>query len=662
MTKQGKAKLHHKYRGLLLDEFQREALWHIQKNTSLLISAPTGTGKTLIADYLIDLSLKANKRVIYTAPIKALVNQKYQDFIAKFGRHNIGMATGDLSINLSSPALVVTTEIFRNMLLRQDNRLANLNWVIFDEIHYLNHQQRGTVWEESILLKPPGINILGLSATVPNIEQIAQWIRHIQGEPIEVITLEERAVPLSHYYFNQACEAINQDQILESLANTALADRDEYDFKAGALSVQDLSLPSSVRYQDPSRFVDVVKYLKRNRLFPALYFVFSRRGCEEKAKEIGARYDFLRFHDKQQVNYNVNQYLGKYGIRKGEIPQFDKFFNLLNRGIGIHHAGLLPVVKQITEQLLDEGLIRILFATETFAVGVNMPVRTVCFDQLKKYDGNKIRYLTQQEYFQMAGRAGRRGRDKQGIVLSQVNFSRLLKEPLPTWSEGQLEPITSKFSLSYNMVLNLLANFPVKEIPSLLQRTFLAYTHPEKLEDLLTEFDHKREILFSLDYLDESNWLTDKGETGRHIYVEELFVTELIFGDHLTKLKPRQLAGLASTLVWDHAGKLPIKPTDKWLLALEVVREQVARTAKLDPQKVATITPVAAHPVMAWVKGESLEDILKQFPLDPGDFVQLCRRAIDLLRQIQSAAPAPLGAKAKQAVTLIDKGVVQVKF
>ena len=176
MDKKQPAKLHYKYKGLVLDEFQREALWHIQNNTSVLVSAPTGTGKTLIADYLIHSCLKEKMSVIYTAPIKALVNQKFVEFFRQFGKKNVGMATGDVSLNLQAPILIVTTEIFRNMALRQDPRIASLNWVIFDELHYLNHEKRGTVWEESILLKPNRVRVLGISATVPNIHEIADWI------------------------------------------------------------------------------------------------------------------------------------------------------------------------------------------------------------------------------------------------------------------------------------------------------------------------------------------------------------------------------------------------------------------------------------------------------------------------------------------------------
>ena len=186
------------------------------------MSAPTGTGKTLIADFLIDHSLKNNQRVIYTAPIKALVNQKYQDFSRQFGRKNLGIATGDLTIAPNAPVLIVTTEVFRNMLIRRDPRIDDLHWVIFDEIHYLDHQQRGAVWEQSILLKPSHVRLLGLSATVPNIETIAQWIEEVHNEPVAVVTHTERAVPLRHLYFNQACEAIPQDKVMESLAEVTL--------------------------------------------------------------------------------------------------------------------------------------------------------------------------------------------------------------------------------------------------------------------------------------------------------------------------------------------------------------------------------------------------------------------------------------------------------
>ncbi|NLM25041.1 MAG: DEAD/DEAH box helicase [Firmicutes bacterium] len=661
MDKKQPAKLHYKYKGLVLDEFQREALWHIQNNTSVLVSAPTGTGKTLIADYLIHSCLKEKMSVIYTAPIKALVNQKFVEFFRQFGKKNVGMATGDVSLNLQAPILIVTTEIFRNMALRQDPRIASLNWVIFDELHYLNHEKRGTVWEESILLKPNRVRVLGISATVPNIHEIADWIYTIHQEPIAVVEHQERAVPLRHLYFNKACQAIPRDKLLATYAQTVFSDDDSYDFKAGSLTTEDIQFPTEAVYQDSTRFMDLIRYVRKERLFPCLYFSFSRRGCSEKAALLSARYNFLSDKEQQGVLVNVRKRLRELNIRREEIPNFDEYLEQWTKGIGVHHAGLLPIVKQIVETLLEQRLIRVLFTTETFAVGINMPVRTVCFDSLIKFDGQTFRHLTQQEYFQMAGRAGRRGMDKVGTVLSLVDFTNLAKQPIPEWNENKLEPIVSQFELSFNLTLNLIAQAAQLDLNQLFAHTLAGFQNPAQLEVIMNNFLEQKAILTKLGFV-EDDQLTNKGRLGSQIYVQELLLSELLDNHYLNTLDSKQLAALAASLIHDYTVNLPAVPAPKWLSDIQAVADRLNRVGNLPPEQQINLNPAAANLVAQWVSDLKLDTLLKAYPIEPGDFIQLCRRAIDVLRQIQVLAMPKLGDTISTAISKIDRGLVKVRF
>lgn len=659
MTKQKRAQRLLRYRGLLLDDFQQEALHHVQQNTSLLVSAPTGTGKTLIASYLIDRTLKTGSRLIYTAPIKALVHQKFDEFCSQCGGGQIGLATGDLTLNAAAPILVVTTEVFRNMLRSDDVRIPSFSWVVFDELHYLDHVERGSVWEESILLKPASMRLLGLSATVPNIDGIAQWIRHVHNEPVAVIQHHERAVPLHHHYFNSLGEITPQNNVLEHMA--AADNTGAMDLKGGYLSWDDLGGDLVPDYADSSRFLQLTSYLRRNRLFPAIFFSFNRRDCEQKAKETARQYNLLPDHQKRAVQFVVEKQLRRAGIAKKRIPGFDDHLRCWLRGTAVHHAGLLPVLRRIAEQLLSDGLIRIIYATETFAVGVNMPVRTVCFGSLTKFDGRRRRYLTQQEYFQMAGRAGRRGRDKQGTVISMASVSHLAKHPAPVWDEAHLEPVNSRFSFSYNLILNMLQRFPDRSLEDLLAHTFSVYQNQRPRRELVDELNHQRTVLERLGYVSGTT-LTAKGRLACNLYVHTILLTELVYHGVLERANPVQLGRLAGSLMWERRSHLQALPGDPWLLELEVIRDTTARRAQIPPEELAVFQHAAALPIGLWAERKPLEQVLQKSAMEAGDFVQLVRRSMDLLRQVQSAAASPeLQQSVEQTLQLLDRDVVKVR-
>ena len=306
----------YQFRGLVLDEFQRQAVWYLRKDTSLLVCAPTGTGKTLIADYLVDMTLKAGGRLIYTAPIKALVNQKFQEFSRQFGRDQVGIVTGDVSENNNASLVVMTTEVLRNMLM-QDRLPDGLGWVVFDEIHYLDHPERGTVWEEAILLLPKSVGILGLSATIPNATEIANWIERVH-RPIAVVSHDQRAVPLQHLYFTGDNQPVTHRELVAHFAS------DEFDPKAGTIPVED-------RYWErgwhqsfgSSHHLDLINYVIGQRLLPCLYFVFSRRGCEARAEQLARSVNFLKPQEKRAVEVTVRRTIQDRGYQSRRYPQLE---------------------------------------------------------------------------------------------------------------------------------------------------------------------------------------------------------------------------------------------------------------------------------------------------------------------------------------------------
>lgn len=657
-----------RFRGLELDEFQQEAIWYLQRNISTLVCAPTGTGKTLIADYLVDMTLKQNKRVIYTAPIKALVNQKYQEFSRQFGRQRIGIVTGDVSENKHASLVVMTTEVYRNMLLCGEPH-PDIQWVIFDEIHYIDHHERGTVWEEAIMLVPKSVGILGLSATIPNAEEIADWIETVH-RPIAVVSHTERAVPLVHLYFNERTQAVTRDELLSSMLS------DSFDTKAGTLSFDD-ELWSHIQLDsiDNTRHLDLIRYVISQKGLPCLYFVFSRRGCEEKAAQLARSVNFLSPQEKRAIEVTVRKTLQERGIKREDIPRLSAMQAQWSKGIGVHHAGLLPVVKEIVEELLSRKLLRVLYVTETFAVGVNMPVRTVCFDSLRKFDGRQMRLLTQQEYFQMAGRAGRRGLDRQGTVISLVDTRTLYREPPPEWKDSQLEPVTSKIKLSFNTVVNLLARHNPENIRALFGKTLASYQYRKRKEagtftpldadpanQLWTDFQEKLSLLEALGFVTEGK-LSPKGETCRGIFVQEVLLTELLWHGVFDTLTAEELGALLASIVYEGKPDDQLRHTNpqNWLPAVTMVIDRLRRIDTHHQLQGISLRPEVGQVIADWIRGTAMRTLMRRYPISEGDFVSTCRRTIDLARQIMGSYPTTaLQQKLQLCIQKLDRDVVRV--
>ena len=434
------------YKGLQLDRFQEEAIAAINQGTSVIVTAPTGAGKTVIAEYAVEKCLEENRRVIYTAPIKALSNQKYRDFFAEYG-DKIGIVTGDVVLNPYAQVLLMTTEIFRNTIFDDIERLQDVSYVIFDEIHYINDIERGTVWEESLIFAPQHIKFVCLSATIPNINPFADWMQSVRDVEIKVVEELERPVPLEHHlYFKDY--GVGTTEHIRALRNRAQQDARKRGYDQGK--------NRHLRVL-PSDFIEtrLIPHLQLEKQLPCLYFCFSRKGCEGNASALafGAQLQLLTETQSAEILKQFDELCVLFDIV--EEKHIAKFRKLLSRGIAYHHAGMLPTLKEVVERLFTSGLIQLLFTTETFAVGINMPACTVVFDSLEKYDGIGFRYLKAREYHQMAGRAGRRGIDTIGYVYSQIIPAYADEREIKSVVTDKVEAIESQFNLSYSSILNL---------------------------------------------------------------------------------------------------------------------------------------------------------------------------------------------------------------
>ncbi|EPQ31762.1 uncharacterized protein PFL1_01094 [Pseudozyma flocculosa PF-1] len=445
-----------------LDPFQRNAVNCIERGESVLVSAHTSAGKTVVAEYAIAQCLKNGQRVVYTSPIKALSNQKYREMTAEFG--DVGLMTGDVTINPSASCLVMTTEILRSMLYRGSEIMREVAWVIFDEIHYMRDKDRGVVWEETIILLPRKVRYVFLSATIPNAMQFAEWIAHTHAQPCHVVYTDFRPTPLQHYLFPQGGDGIHlvvdergtfrEDNFQKAMG--ALADgkgEDPADANAGAGKKKGQTKKGG-QPKGPSDIYKIVKMIMVKNYNPVIVFAFSKRECEALALQM-AKLEFNTDDEKEMVSTVFTNAIDNLSEEDRSLPQIEHILPLLRRGIGIHHGGLLPILKEVIEILFQEGLIKVLFATETFSIGLNMPAKTVVFTAVRKWDGKEFRNLSSGEFIQMSGRAGRRGLDDRGIVIMMFD-EKLEPAAAKTMVKGEADRLDSAFHLGYNMVLNLM--------------------------------------------------------------------------------------------------------------------------------------------------------------------------------------------------------------
>ncbi|KAL9658566.1 hypothetical protein ABK040_006104 [Willaertia magna] len=444
-----------------LDIFQKQAVYHLENNESVFVSAHTSAGKTVVAEYAIALAQKHLTRVIYTSPIKTLSNQKFREFKKTFG--DVGILTGDVQINPTATCLIMTTEILRSMLYKGADLIRDVEWVIFDEVHYVNDPERGVVWEEVIIMLPKHINLILLSATIPNTFEFADWVGRTKRKKIYVIQTFKRPVPLEHsLYYNG-----NVYKIVDASGKFLSAG-----YRSALMAEQEKEEKNKNKGYKPARtqYSKLIETLHKKNLLPAVVFVFSRKQCEDIAGSL-QNTDLNETTEKNEIHRFIAQSVSRLKGSDKELPQIIKMKELLKKGVGIHHSGLLPIVKEIVEILFSKGLIKVLFATETFAMGVNTPTKSVVFNSLKKFDGKDQRDLLSGEYIQMSGRAGRRGLDTVGNVIINC-ASEIPEEPLlQRLILGKATHLESKFKLSYNMILNLMRVEDFK-IQDMIKRSF----------------------------------------------------------------------------------------------------------------------------------------------------------------------------------------------
>ncbi|KAF7800107.1 hypothetical protein EIP86_011351 [Pleurotus ostreatoroseus] len=485
----------------VLDPFQQVSIYAIQRTESVLVSAHTSAGKTVVAEYAIAQCLQRNQRVIYTSPIKALSNQKYRELLAEFG--DVGLLTGDVTINPSAACLVMTTEILRSMLYRGSEVIREAAWVIFDEVHYMRDATRGVVWEESIILLPHTVRYVFLSATLPNATAFAEWICRLHEQPCHVVYTDFRPTPLQHYIFPADGDGIylvlnekgefKEDNFHKAMDMLQHKQQHDTELKPASASKGRMHRGGSLKGNMDIR--KIVKLMMAKNHSPVIFFAFSKRECEALALSL-SEVQYSTPNEEQAINTIFVNAIRHISTDDSQLPQLVDCLPLLLRGIGIHHGGLLPLLKEIIELLFQEGLLKVLFATETFSIGLNMPAKTVVFTSTRKFDGDKFRHLSSGEYIQMSGRAGRRGLDDRGVVIMMCD-EKMEPSVVKSMLTGTSDPLTSAFRLSYNMILNLMRVEGVDPM-YMVERSFAQFQHGTQLPSLQHKLRHEEEILLEM--------------------------------------------------------------------------------------------------------------------------------------------------------------------
>ncbi len=678
------------YRGLTLDPFQQAAIEALDAGKPVLVCAPTGTGKTIIADFVVDRALARGRDVIYTAPIKALSNQKFRDYTRLHGDEKVGLLTGDLVIRREAPCRVMTTEILRNMLLAGET-LPQLDAVVIDEIHFLDDRERGTTWEELLIYLPPHVQVLGLSATLANMRAFADWMSAVRGERVEVVQETRRAVPLEPWICNLDdgllppgdFDKAHQRWMKQHARELERGGRERRGrFGKGGRDGGGGRRGGRQRMGPSTTHTDVFDHLRERDLLPCLYFSFSRKTTELYARSLGNRLRRSLLNADEQAR--MDRLLD--GFARGENGKLldEELRPLLEKGVAYHHAGVSVVLKALVEELYEQRLIKVLYCTSTFALGINMPARSVVFDGLRKFDGYSLRPLTTREFMQKAGRAGRRGMDDVGHVVIRMDHEDWdeIRGQLQGYLRGEPEPVRSSFSLSFNSIVNLLATNPLDRIREVVDKSFLTFSRrleaqrylaeAERIERALEEqggsrkqrknvtklqerarsnedrsweeFQRKVEFLKSVGYIDEDGGFAAGARVLLHVQIEEIFVTELILSGLLEDLDLGLLFGLMCSVNKEFGRDVRLRP----LKGADLTLAREANKVRLGPvvtgAEALTNTPVTWCPDMIpfgrmWAEGRSLSEMMLTIdsPTDiSGDLVGAFRRAKDLVGQLKS--------------------------
>jgi ATP-dependent RNA helicase HelY len=487
-----------------LDPFQVRAIQALDGGESVLVAAPTGAGKTVVAEFALERALDVSGKCFYTTPLKALSNQKFGDFVARHGAAKVGLLTGDNSINAEAPIVVMTTEVLRNMLYEKSRTLEGLRYVVMDEVHYLQDPYRGAVWEEVLIHLPLSVSVVCLSATISNAEEFGEWIGTLRGTT-RVVIEEKRPVPLEHHYLigrELHPMHVEQDGRLTPNPYVVSLDREEVRYKTyyrrGSGAPQHHRIPrpreGHRRFYVPRR-EEVVETLADQGMLPAIYFVFSRAGCDRSVQWLmGSGVRLTDADEAERIRDFVEMRVAWMDEDDLRTLGFYDFVDALAAGISSHHAGMLPVFKETVEELFEAGLVKVVFATETLSLGINMPAKSVVIEDLWKFQGERHELLTPGEYTQLTGRAGRRGIDELGhavvVYQRQVPFERVA-----ALASTRTYELTSSFRPSYNMAVNLVRNYTREQAHHLLNSSFAQFLADRGVVALERQLERDRAYL-----------------------------------------------------------------------------------------------------------------------------------------------------------------------
>ncbi|MDF1839106.1 MAG: DEAD/DEAH box helicase [Planctomycetota bacterium] len=669
------------WRHFQLSAFQIQSVDAVRKGHNVLVSAPTGAGKTLVAEYAIEDAVKLGKRCIYTSPIKALSSQKYRDF-RDDPNVDVGIMTGDVTLNPGAQVLVMTTEILRNAIFENTGLLSGVEYVIFDEIHYMDDRERGTVWEESLIFLPPDVRLICLSATVSNVLELGNWLTEIRDQETIIVQEDKRPVPLSHWTWTEQSGVFDPSKLGYQRKKA-----DEFVAKAKAKKRGSRRTRGGGRgrgrdgrtFNPPPDASILITELAKKKELPALIFSFSRKDCERLARKAARSSDELELlspAEREAMEKLQVELLELFQIQKGMLR--GEIMSMAREGVGYHHAGMLPVDKEMVERMFTEGLLKLLFTTETFALGINMPARAVVFNGLKKFDGISFDYLRTRDYMQMAGRAGRQGLDEKGFVYNVLSPSTLLEAPLERLFAGKPEPVTSRFRLSYASLLHLLEHLGRERLFEAWEKSFHHYQGREKNKKVQAKQRRmqRQVIARHLDFLEEIGYLEDdqvtsRGRMARLINGYEIQVTELIFNGAFDELNPKSLAMTAVALIFEDRRRFgaPRPNRSKYRreqnLISSALRNAYGQEAHfgIEPA-MKRLDWGLSHAVDVWYTGGDLEQVEESTETPLGDVCRIFRMAIQLLRNMRRAIDDPswdLCDKLEEAMTAMNRAEIDAR-
>jgi ATP-dependent RNA helicase HelY len=667
------------------DRFQIEAIDLIDSGHSVLVTAPTGAGKTVVAEYAVHLALAEGVRAFYTTPIKALSNQKYGDLVKRYGTGRVGLLTGDNSINGSAPVVVMTTEVLRNMIHAERSSLDGLGYVVLDEVHFLEDPYRGGVWEEVILGADRRVKLVCLSATVANAAELAAWIAGVRGDT-GIVSEDRRPVALHHLFAigDRASENIHLLPVfVRGRPNEAAVDLDEMMAREQAWRGRRGAGRGRSRTYRPKR-AEMVERLGDSGLLPAIYFIFSRAGCDEAVRyclDEGLR--LTTPEERHRVRRIVEDHVEALSDDDLKVLGYARFLTALESGIASHHAGMVPPFREAVEECFSEALVKVVFATETLALGINMPARSVVIEELTKYSGSGHHELTPGEYTQLTGRAGRRG-------LDEVGYAVALASPFHTFEDvarlaaAPGRALSSSFRPTYNLAVSLVRRFERAEAYRIVTSSFAQYLSEEDLGGQLTSVIS---MLESRGYL--KGWsVTEAGETLAGIYHEaDLLIAESLRRGLLDGLDQASLAAVLSAFTYEARREREGGPPPPGGQVAERLGGIEALSEELRADESARSLPLTrgidagfARLARDWARGRDLRLVLspgekrgarKGGPpaggrpaggrpaMTGGDFVRNTKQLIDLVRQISLVAPAQATREtAEQAARRLHRGVV----